>query len=392
MFTSEPSLTQRIGRMIGDTPIVDAGSRIDPNQPGAADLAALMAEPRLVSQLIGVGMPADALADALPADARVLRMLPYLRRARNTAPAWCLYRIFRDLYDWDEPHLDPANYRPLFDRVAALASDPAWAPSVLLDRSKVVRILTASGVDVAPAPKLDHLIDRIAEVPPLPEEVEASADTRGRRERQVDEWLDRAATGRVRLVSIPLPSGPGDGLDLARPILHWHDRNRRPIRLADPTPKPSVVPESGSPGALSNLIDILRSFPGARFDLACGRAVPAAELASLAARSPNIIVSGPTWDDASARSIAAALAHQIQACPAAKVVGYASDAPSVEWIYGRLQFHRKAIGSALGPLIEDGFFEEDEIPPLLRQILHDTPIEAYRLDRIDAAPKTLRPG
>ncbi len=42
MFTSEPSLAQRIERMISDTPIVDPHTHIRCGQPGAPDLAALM--------------------------------------------------------------------------------------------------------------------------------------------------------------------------------------------------------------------------------------------------------------------------------------------------------------------------------------------------------------
>ena len=42
MFTSEPSLAQRVERMIGDTPIVDPHTHIRGDQPNAPDLASLM--------------------------------------------------------------------------------------------------------------------------------------------------------------------------------------------------------------------------------------------------------------------------------------------------------------------------------------------------------------
>ena len=136
MFTSEPSLAQRIERMIGDTPIVDPHTHIRCDQPNAPDLAALMGDHWVKTELIAVGMPPADLDPALPPDERVRRSIPYLKRMRNTAMAWCLFRIFRDLYDFDEPNLTEANYRDLFDKVAATGQDPDWARSVLRDRSQ----------------------------------------------------------------------------------------------------------------------------------------------------------------------------------------------------------------------------------------------------------------
>ena len=70
------------------------------------------------TELRAVGMPAADLDPALPADERVRRSIPYLRRMRNTAMAWCLYRIFRDLYDFNAPNVTESNYRDLIDKVA----------------------------------------------------------------------------------------------------------------------------------------------------------------------------------------------------------------------------------------------------------------------------------
>ena len=60
------------------------------------------------TELIAVGMPRERSRPALPPDERVRRSIPYLKRMRNTAMAWCLFRIFRDLYDFDEPNLTEA--------------------------------------------------------------------------------------------------------------------------------------------------------------------------------------------------------------------------------------------------------------------------------------------
>ena len=102
MLTQEPSLIQRIEQMIAETPIVDPHTHIRCDQPSAPDLASLMSYHWVQTELRAVGMPASDLDPALPADERVRRSIPYLRRMRNTAMAWCLFRILRDLYDFDD--------------------------------------------------------------------------------------------------------------------------------------------------------------------------------------------------------------------------------------------------------------------------------------------------
>ncbi len=37
------------------------------------------------------------------------------------------------------------------------------------------------------------------------------------------------------------------------------------------------------------------------------------------------------------------------------------------------------MSSAFARLVESGFYDEDEIPPILHQILHDTPRDLYDL-------------
>ncbi len=127
---------------------------------------------------------------------------------------------------------------------------------------------------------------------------------------------------------------------------------------------------SAAPG---RLIGILGAFPDIRFDLLADPGVHPHDLTALAGRFANLTVSGTCWRNASASGLAETLGHRVQSAPAVKVSAFSSDAASVEWLHGRLQFVKKSMGSALGWLIEDGFFEEDEIPPLIRQILHDSP-------------------
>ncbi len=131
--------------MIGQTPIVDPHTHLRCDRPTAPDLAALMSYHWVQTELRAVGMPDDAMDPLLPADERVRRAIPYLARMRNTAMAWCLFRIFRDLYDFHDPHLTERNYRALFDKVAASGQDPSWASTVLRQRCNIRTVVTSLG-------------------------------------------------------------------------------------------------------------------------------------------------------------------------------------------------------------------------------------------------------
>jgi glucuronate isomerase len=231
MFTSEPSLAQRIERMIGDTPIVDPHTHIRCDQPNAPDLASLMSYHWVKTELIAVGMPPGDLDPSLPPDERVRRSIPYLKRMRNTAMAWCLFRIFRDLYDFDEPNLTESNYQGLFDKVLATGQDPDWARSVLQDRSKITTVVTSLGNKSAdPAKNPDYfsyMLDAhylfcpgvATDLEPFfvgrttkGEYFEALEQVLGERpttteqlERLIFDWLDRTVTGRVRFTNTFIP-------------------------------------------------------------------------------------------------------------------------------------------------------------------------------------------
>ena len=427
MFTSEPSLAQRIERMIADTPIVDGYSQIRPDRPGAPDLATLMGESGVGTELISVGMPPGDLDPALPPVERVRRSIPYLKRTRNTATAWCLFRVFRDLYDFGDPHLTEANYRDLFDKVARSAADPAWADSVLRERCKIRAVVTGLGREGADESKNPesfyyYRLDARTLVSPgrltpgdyldaLAETLGERPETSGRLERLVDDWLDRTVTGRVRCTRIVLPIGRGfrppeagtvdallgrgvggktiadDPIDavvdrVAWSILKWHHENRKTVQIAVDAESsdgdgPTLLPRPQ--GWASELARTFRQFADARFALISASDLLAKDVAMLAGRLPNVYASGDWSRSLLPMAIERAVRLRLQAAPMTKAGGFLSDAGSAEWGYGKLQVVRKATAVALAGMVEARFFEEDEIPPLLRQTLHDTPRDLFEL-------------
>ena len=99
----------------------------------------------------------------------------------------------------------------------------------------------------------------------------------------------------------------------------------------------------------------------------------------LARQFPNVYASGYWWHNFFPTTIEKIIGLRVQVAPMTKIGGFLCDAYYAEWSYGKLQVVRKAMASALARLVEAGYYEEDEVPPMLRQILHDTPRDLYDL-------------
>jgi len=437
MFTSEPRLAQRIERMIAETPIIDPHTHIRCDQPNAPDLASLLSDPWVETELRSVGMPADDFDPTLPADERVHRALPYLGRIRNTATAWCLYRIFRDLYDFTDHHVTESNYRDLLDKVAQTGSNAAWAGDLLRDQCNIQTVVTSLGhrsQDPAKNPanvlyKLDaHYLfspgaatdlepffsgrtrkgDYYEVLTALCGERPATPDRLARR---LHDWLDRTITGPVRFTSTFLPieqrllppdesetrrvltQGAGQGtlpetdVDLlvryvTWQVLAWHHENRKAFQITVGAENSICDGKSiprYQPNWTSEMARVFHHFGKARFDLLVGSDVMAHEVAVLARQFPNVYVSGFWSHSVFPATIEESFRMRIQMAPMTKLGGFLSDAHYVEWTYGKLQLAKKAIATALAHLVEAGYYDEHELPPILHQVLHDTPRDLYGL-------------
>jgi len=437
MPTREPSLAQRIERMIDDTPIVDPHTHLGCDQPAAPDLASLMSYHWVQTELRAVGMPASDLDPALPVDERVRRWIPYLRRMRNTAMAWCLYRIFRDLYDFDAPHVTESNYRDLIDKVARTGQDPTWAPRILRDRCNIRTVVTSLGNrSKDPAKNPDNVLFMLdahylfcpgvaTDLTPFfvgrtkkGEYYEALSElfcerpaTTERLAQLLGDWLDRTVTGPVRFSNtfLPIeqrflpPDGPqaqrvlasaAAGRDLSDAdidalvrfvsweVLGWHHANRKAFQIAVGAEyficDGKSIPRFQETWT-SEMARAFHHFGAVRFDLMMASDVLTHETAVLARQFPNVYVSGYWWHNFFPATIQRIIGLRVQMAPMVKVGGFLCDAYYAEWTYGKLQVVKKAMAAALAAMVETGYYDEDELPPILHQVLHDTPRDLYDL-------------
>lgn len=404
MFTSEPSLAQQIERMIGDTPVIDPHTHLRADRPNAPDLAALIGHRAVVAQLRSVGIELGDLDPSLPAEERVRRAIPYLGQIRNTSASWCLFRIFRDLYDFGDPILTEANYRDLFDKVAATATDLDWTQTVLRGKSNLRAVVTDQGIE-GDAQSTDpalfhHSCDLRQPLTSLLEPSRSRPSSAASFHEAIGRWLDQALVGQVRFAVLPISIAQGferpevSQVDaalarrddprlsddsqvlsnqLAWSVLAWHHENRRPLRI--------VFDNRSASGAgwASSMARSLLSFSGAKVEVLVGTETVGHEVAELAGLAPNVYAPGDGWRTLSSLAIERSFGHRVQLAPMTKIGGFASGGENVEWVYGTLQVVRKAMATTLATMVDSRFFEEDEVPPLLYQILHDTPLDLFGL-------------
>jgi glucuronate isomerase len=435
MFTNQPSVSQRIERMIAETPIIDPHTHIRCDQPSAPDLASLMSYHWVQTELRAVGMPIADLDPSLPPDERVRRAIPYLRRMRNTAMAWCFYRILRDLYDLHEPNLTESNYRAVLDQVVATGRDPLWGPHVLRERCNVRTVVTSLGNRSAdpsknPASMLYMLDAHYLFCPGVATDLMPFFPGRTRKCEYLDalcavlgdrpatserlgillhDWLDRTVTGPVRFTNTFIPIEqrflpPDDSAVrsvLARAggapteaeidnlvrfvtwqVLGWHHDHRKAFQIAVGA-EYFICDGKSIPRFQQNwtteMARAFHHFGNVRFDLMMASEVLTHEVAVLARQFSNVYLSGYWWHNFFPGTIEKIISQRVQMAPMTKIGGFLCDAYYVEWTYGKLQVVKKAMAAALSRLVESGYYEEDEIPPILHQILHNTPRELYDL-------------
>jgi glucuronate isomerase len=424
MFTSEPSLAQRIERMIGDSPVVDAYCRVPADRPGVTGLAGLLADRDVRVELRGAGMPDGDLEFEEPGDRFVARAIPYLKRMRNTATAWCLYRILRDLYDFTDPHVDETNVNELDDRISEFAAEPGWTNSVMANRANFAVIVTSECAKNASDHFASEKIVGMRDLSSIVSRTEGASLDAGYYDRLSRElgdrpgdadslrtllfaWLDQSLSTSAGIFRLNVPTdfsfAKPEASELATVLTHagrgkplsdeeigivanavnrlvftWHHEHGRAVQIAV-----NGDPNRASAAADSRLTSrwktVLREFNKARFAFMIAPETLGWDASLLAREFPNAYVAASCWPTPIPAIIERDLAMMIQATPMTKVVGFSSGASSVEWVYGRFQLVKKSMAAAFAGLVDRRYYEEDEISPILRQILRETPRELYGL-------------
>ncbi len=131
----------------------------------------------------------------------------------------------------------------------------------------------------------------------------------------------------------------------------------------------------------SHLNGLFIKYPNARFDL-FHIGYPYQEEVLALAKHFRHVYTDMCWvwiiDPLAARRF---FKQAVLALPGNKVFGFGGDYPHPENAYGHLQIAREQMGIALTELLEEGWLDVAEAIEVAQRVLHDNPVECFRIDQ-----------
>jgi glucuronate isomerase len=165
-------------------------------------------------------------------------------------------------------------------------------------------------------------------------------------------------------------------------LLGWHHDHRKAFQIAVGAEyficDGKSIPRF-DPAWTSQMARAFHHFGHARFDLMMAAAPMLQDVCVMARQFPNVYTSGYWWHTFFPALIEQTMSLRLQIVPMPKFGGFLCDAYFAEWTYGKLQVVKKAMAAAMSHLVESRFLDENELPGLLQQILHDSPRDLYDL-------------
>jgi len=412
-----------------EIPAIDVHSHLRRNQMAAPGVGKLLFYHMLVYPMRAAGglddahwpskeLHSDAPDSALPYDAW-MRSWPLLE---NTAFAWVLQTILRDLYEFDEPVTPESlpRLRAAFDRKA---SQPDW-PRQVIARGKIAAILS-SYCDVPPlapgeygggirftletAPtvgthetipwrrRLERLgrhagfeVSSLAQLARAVQEFFDKTDWAGKN--VLVNWIGSEADFRPVDASVvdglladclrgaePLPDGAR--LLEAAAVRCTLQAVRRRIKVyqlvygtqfstAEDAPHPVQKAWHGFAAGIAHLA---AEFPEIHFNVLNGYEPDEPVLCSLCLAYANVSLGSFWWQTFYPSVMHAAWHRRLDMVPVSRLCGFFSDGYSVDYIYGRLRLSQRVLANVLAERIERGFGNRKQAIEIARQVMHETP-------------------
>ncbi len=361
----------------------------------------------------------------------VSHFLPFFQRISNTGFAWCLERIVKDLYEFDEP-ITPESYPRLYRAVEKKTSRPKW-PLEILRRGNIVRSMTSNykvpplksgepdaglrfGMENHPLSclgnKPDPLQESFLELEKMVGEKITSAKAL---DRAFDHWFTRKKLSNFRAYiswhnarmdfNIPSAGAVKKIFSRVRAGKALSDQDQKVLNglvfrstVAGIRGKAKVFQyvfgceelesdqkvrlplADGYSGLARDIGKIILDCPDLHFDLLNGYEPLEPALCSLAARMPNVSLTSFWWHNFYPTVMHRCWQRRIDMVPWTGLCGFFSDAYCLEWQYARLKMTRQVLANLLAERVTMGFFTADRAIELARQILFETPKKIFLPD------------
>lgn len=392
----------------------------------------------VLSELNSVGMDYQNLLlnGKLSLEEKYMNVIPYYQKMGNTATAWCVKTVFKDLYGFDE-ELTLQNYKKLIELSESKCNDEKWTENVT-DKTRIKKFVTSVGnaskygnakknfdlmvdlhylfnpsmaVDLDPwftefykdETKYLEALGKIAD-----KRILNSNDIIEGLEHFVNENYKERAKYFNTVIFVEFRFMEIDKSDIDIIIERWN-KGFTPsekemnllicfvtwniLRILDSlksTFQICIGAEYQICGGRSvsrydttwvrDMVKICYTFPHIKFDFMCASKIMFHEMAVAAKMIRNFHIQSMWWHTYLPSCIQS-LSEYLEIVPAVKLGGFFCDAYYLEMTYGKLQMVKNSFAEALSNKIESGFYSEKSAIDIAVRLFNKNPLELYGLEQ-----------
>ncbi len=385
------NIRQNLKDALSDCKSIDTHSHVDMEKPTAGNLWEIISYHYIMTELYSAGLPVDLIKSTDTDRDKVKKVLPYLKRIKNTVMTKILMDILRDLYQWEGPFLSEKNWEKTDEVVRQKSKDPFWYQKILRDHAKVEKVFLPG---YNPESKNNSLFQSVLRVDGCLEEIkdisfsELVLDFSRRYSRKLYPEVKNL------ILSLPVDQKyepvrkkdavahtPGERVNLALTALCQLARDEGYIfqlmfgvnflgNRNVPYYNPSLLPD---------LTSYFNCYSKVTFDLTTAHLNHSHEIVILSKLYPNVSVFGSWWYAFYPNYLKKILRERLEILPLCKINGFFSDAYNLEWCYGKFKMAKETSVSLLSEMVLEGYFKEKEAIEIYRRIFYLNPVERYGL-------------
>ena len=432
------SIQSQMLEELDGVPILDAHTHLVGGRLSARGLHDILLYHMSVSDLYAAGCPDGARLTQYPAwpdraeaERRISRALPFLPLVKNTSTAWCIRKILKDLYGWEEG-VTQDNWKAIDDRIRERADDRAWHRDVM-QRANIQRFGTEiarreNGQDdeilqyalewafftrcqwgefdtalyelercwgkspESPMPigsggrpatekvirtlgdvnaAVDHYVSRIpyGTVLSTATHISTDLDYRMATDAEMHEALSRR--GRAGAAERDVYASYINEAFLTALEKHGQEIVFQFSFGAEPLPYETSSRLSQS--TIAQVGEMASRHPGLRMQCFLASRHANQSLCTLCRELPNLSLAGYWWHNFFPGAIRQVLDERLDMLPLNKQIGFFSDAYCVEWAYAKAAVVRTIFADVLADRVQRGQYSKEDAVDVARRVLFDSP-------------------
>jgi len=414
----------KVYEIINELPVIDIHTHIGGEGiRQARTLADIVSYHWVNLELIRAGARISGIDVSKNPNEYITAVLPFFNEIKNTANHWCLMKVLKDLYGFEERTLTEDNWKPLDVKVRESAEDKNRVKKIL-EKGKIAKITVPfrDGMPYDSDQFIPYEYGEYLFAPTMPSRLMDLAESNsGRIPESIDElanfietrmkWLKEKENVRVfhlwirdsweychchkeeaanlyhrllkgrnlsieeddRLVSYTadVVADVAGELDITLQIFHGMEFYNRH--------EPGSVSSYSSEKFFRSMPKYASIHPDTMIDIFLATRITGHEAVSIARSYRNIILSGAWWHAFNPTTMSTFYRDRLEMLPHTAWNAFFSDGYIVEWIYGKLQLTLNRLAHTLSSLIEEDFLQIEDIPEIAKNLLHDNALRIYKV-------------